>query len=336
MSHVVVTGTRVPEHYLNAMRECGLDVANPTEHLTGDALLAALRGADGYLLGGDELATRDVLEEARDLRLLAFLGTGYGSFVDADAATELGIAVTNTPGANTTSVAELAICHVLNLRRRAIELSNATKQGRFPRTMTTDLSGSTVGIIGMGAIGSAIARILVRGFDAHVIYHSRERKPAVEQALRATKVPLAPLLAASDIVIVAAATTRETVGFIGADELARMRPDALLVNIARASLVDGHALFRALSDGMIAAAAFDGYYEEPVPAPDADAYGLLALPDSKFVLTPHTGALTDAANDRMCATAVASVCSFFATGDDGLIVNPEYRAHLRARDHAAR
>jgi len=332
---VVVTGTRVSEGYLALIRQSGLHVVNPTEHLSGDALVHALEDAQGYLLAGDEIATREVLARCEQLRLLAFLGTGYGSFVDADAATELGIAITNTPGANTTSVAELTVAHVLNARRRVTDLNNLTKQGQFPRTMTTDLHGATVGVVGMGAIGSAIARILVDGFGMSLVYHSRERKPRIEDALGAKSVPLNQLLAASDVVVLAAATTPETIGLVGADQLNRMRPDAILINTARAVLVDGHALSRALREDVIATAAFDGYYVEPVPTPECDEYRLLSLPDAKFTLTPHTGALTISANDRMCAMAVASVRSFFATGDDEFIVNPAYRASLSATPDVA-
>lgn len=345
---VVVTGARVSEAYLDLMRQSALQVVNPTEHISGDQLARTLQGAQGYLLAGDEIATREVLAQCKQLRLLSFLGTGYGSFVDADAATELGIAVTNTPGANTTSVAELTVAHLLNARRRVTDLNNLAKQGQFPRTMTTDLHGATVGVVGMGAIGSAIARILVNGFAMRLVYHSRERKPRIEDALGAKSVGFDQLLAASDVVVLAAATTPETIGLIGADQLRRMRPSAILINTARAVLVDGHALARALREDVIAAAAFDGYYVEPVPTSERDKYGLLALPDAKFTLTPHTGALTASANDRMCAMAAASVRSFFTTGDDQFVVNPAYRAslpaspdvtsppHLRVAEHADR
>jgi glyoxylate reductase len=319
---VVVTGARVSEEYLRRLREIGLEVVNPTEHLVEDALVAALTGAQAYLLAGDEIATREVLARCGELRVLAFLGTGHGSFIDIDAATEFGIAVTNTPGANTTSVAELTVAHLLNARRRLTELSNLTKKGEFPRTVTMDLHGSTVGVVGMGAIGSAVTRILVDAFGARVVYHSRRHKPEVG----AERVGFDQLLAVSDVVVLAAATTPETIGLVGTEQLIRMGPEAILINTARAVLVDGHALSRALREDVIATAAFDGYYVEPVPKPERDEYGLLSLPDAKFTLTPHTGALTASANNRMSAMAVASLRSFFATGHDQFVVNPEYRA----------
>lgn len=342
---MVVTGARVSEEYLGLLREIGLEVVNPTEHLAEDALVAALTGAQAYLLAGDEIATREVLARCGELRVLAFLGTGHGSFIDVDAATEFGIAVTNTPGANTRSVAELTVAHLLNARRRLTELSNLTKKGEFPRTMTTDLHGSTVGVVGMGAIGSAVTRILVDAFGTRVVYHSRRRKPEVEAQVGAERVGFDQLLAVSDVVVLATATTPETIGLVGTEQLNRMRPEAILINTARAVLVDGHALSRALRGDVIAGAAFDGYYVEPVPKPERDEYGLLSLPDAKFTLTPHTGALTASANNRMSAMAVASLRSFFATGHDQFVVNPEYRAsppYVRGRwrrlvpDHANR
>jgi glyoxylate reductase len=330
-ARVVVTGDRVGVECLAFMSRHGLEVLNPTGHLQQEALPDLLGAAQAYLLAGDELATREVLQRCAGLQVIAFLGTGYQSFIDVDAATEFGIAVTSTPNANTTAVAELTVAHILNSRRQVCALNGCTKGGAFPRTVTRELSGSTVGVIGMGAVGVRTSRMLVDAFGVRILYHSRTRKPTIERELAATAVSLEDLLRTSEIVVLTLTAGPETVNFLTATQLALMRPDAILVNTARASIVDGHALREALTSGVIAAAAFDGYYAEPVPAPEVDEYRLLSLPDEKFVLTPHSAALTDRANERMSWMAARSVVSFFTTGDDDFVTNPGFRHPANAR-----
>jgi lactate dehydrogenase-like 2-hydroxyacid dehydrogenase len=257
--------------------------------------------------------------------LIAFLGAGYQSFIDVEAASQNGVAVTSTPGVNAHAVAELTVAHILNSRRQLTALNTATKRGRFPRTVTREVGGARTGIIGLGAVGTATARMLVAGLGAEVVYHSRTRKPEVERELGIAALPLEELLTTSEIVVLLLTAGPETVGYLGAGQIALMRADAILVNTARASLVDGHALRRALQTGAITAAAFDGYYTEPVPAPEHDDYGLLGLPDHQFVVTPHVGALTRDANARMAEMVLSSVLTFSRTGDDAYVANPEFR-----------
>lgn len=323
---LLITGECLEDSHFAILRQSGLSIYHRRDHLDAEALVTALDGAKAYILGGVEQATRPVLERCPKLRLIAVLGVGYSSFVDNEAATKLGIAVTNTPDTNTVSVAELTIGHILNLRRQITSFNNLAKQGMATNlAKTSDLTGVTVGIIGMGAIGSCVAGKLRHGFGVRIIYNSRRPKPEVEHELGALRVSLGQLLDDSDIVIVMTPTTPETVGLIGERELDRMRDTALLINTAGARLVDGHALFDALTRGVIAGAAFDGYYLEPVPPPDRDEYRLLSLKDDRFILTPHTGALTHSATKRMSDKAVRSVISFLESGDDQYIVNPEYR-----------
>lgn len=329
---ILVTGEFLGDSHFEILRQAGLSVDYRREHLDEEALVRSLKGADAYLLGGVELATRSVLQRCPELQIIAVLGVGYGSFVDAEAATEFGIAITNTPDTNVVSVAELTVGHILNLRRHITSLNNQAKKGVvMTRAKTSDLAGATVGILGMGAIGSRISRILYYGFGTRIIYYSRRQKPEMEREIGALMFTLERLLEASDIVIVMTPTAPETVGLIGGRELQMMRDNALLVNTAHADIVDGHALFHALATGEIAGAAFDGYYVEPVPDPDRDEYKLLSLPDDRFILTPHVGACTHDAAERMSDSAISSLLSFFRSGTSDHIVNPDYKLHTPRR-----
>lgn len=327
---VLVTGTFLSKSQIEVLRKAGLKVDHRPEHLDEKALVRSLSGVDAYLLGGVELAPRSVLEKCPQLQIIAVVGVGYGSFVDAEAATDFGIAITNTPDTNVVSVAELTVGHILNLRRHLTSLNNQTKQGRvISPVRTSELAGATVGIIGLGAIGSRVARILYHGFGTRVIYHSRHPRPELESEIDAAMFTLENLLKESDIVIVMTPTTPETIGLIGEKEIRRMRQTSLLINTARAHIVDGHALFQALSTGSISGAAFDGYYVEPVPTPDQDEYRLLSLPDERFILTPHVGAHTKEAVERMSTSAINSLLSFLASGTAEHIVNHNYKLHKK-------
>ena len=324
---ILVTGSSVSKVYLDKLSDAGFEVWNPTHHIAEeDELIEAFQGVSAYLCGGDEYASERVLSSAKELEFISFLGVGYSKFIDAAAATELGIPISNTPGTLDTSVAELTIGLMLDLQRKITYLNNQSKKGVMIHDKVYDLEGLTAGIIGLGSIGRVVARKLVAGFDMNVIHHSRTNKPEIEAELGIKKVPLNELLTQSDVVIILVPQTEETIGMLGAQELALMKPTAYLVNISSSNVVDGHALYQALESEQISAAAFDSYYT-PVIDPANDEFKLLSLPDNKFIITPHIGSLTHNARDRMSEKAVNSIISFLTTGDDKYIVN---RAGIKA------
>lgn len=322
MRKILVTGNSITPYYLDRLYEQGFEVYNPQEHLSEEALVDALQGVDVYLLGGLEHATECALCSAADLKLIAFLGVGYQSFIDYKAATALGIAITNTPGTMIDSVAELTVGHLLGLRRQIAYLNREAKAGKTIEEKSTDLRGQTAGIIGLGAIGTRVAQILVQGLGMQVVYHNRHPRPQVEQALGVRKVSLEELLCTSDVISLHVPLTPETEGMLGAKQLALVQPHALIVCTARVESIDGHALYQALANGKLGGAAFDGYYFEPLPSRERDEWKLLSLSDSVFVVTPHIASLTVNSRDRMAAMAVDSIITFFRTGDDAHLVNP--------------
>jgi glyoxylate reductase len=237
------------------------------------------------------------------LRLVANFAVGYDN-IDLEACRERGVIATNTPDVLTDATAELALALTLAAARGLPAAERRLRDGEWTGFDTTgdlgiELRGATFGIVGMGRIGRRYAE-LVRPMAASILFTARSAKPEAEAALGARRVDLDRLLADADVVSIHAAANAETAGLIGAAELARMRPRAILVNTARGSLVDSGALADALTAGEIAAAGLDVYEHEPdVPTE------LLEAPNC--VLLPHVGSATTTARDAMSNLVADSV-----------------------------
>ena len=264
---------------------------NPTgKPLSSEEVARLLPGVDGYIAGLDVI-DKSALQNAERLKVIARYGVGVDS-VDLQAARAKNIIVTNTPGANSVSVAELTLGLMLALARQIPEAVAATRRGQFPRLSGISLEGKTVGIIGLGAIGKQLAQRLA-GFNCHVLaYEPRPdedfvRKNSVEL------VPLDQLLRNADFVSLHLPLMTETRGMVDATFLGKMKKGAYLLNTARGELVDEAALLEALKSGQLRGAALDALCQEP---PDPN-HPLLALP--QVIATPHLGAQTDGATNAM-------------------------------------
>jgi len=266
-------------------------IYNPTGKPLRSAEVAhLLPGIDGYIAGVDAI-DRAALQAADRLKVISRYGVGLDS-VDLQAAAERGIVVTCTPGANTVSVAELAVGLLLSLARQIPEGASALRQGNYPRLSGVCLDGKTVGIIGLGAIGKELARRL-RGFDCRLLACD----PAPDRGFAETHgielLSLEDLLPLSDFVSLHLPLLPETRGLVNQDFLAKMKRGAFLVNTARGEIVEESALLEALQSGHLRGAALDVFAVEP-PSPDSP---LLAL--KQVLATPHLGSQTDGATNRM-------------------------------------
>lgn len=324
MFRVLFTGNTLSERDMEGLKARGIEITTGRADYSENELVEALKGFDGYILGGDEIATKKVIDSTTGLKIIAFLGTGYERFVDVAAAAARGIPVTNTPRANAYTTAEFTVALMLNAVKKLTYMNNHTKKGDWQKIELWNLRGRTVGIIGLGTVGTYVARILRNGFGVEIVYVSRTSKTEIEAELGARRVELPTLLRGSDIVSLHALYSNETIGLLGSSELALMKPDAILVNAARAELVDGHALFQALESGRISIAAFDGYYTEPVPSPEQDTYGLLNLPDNRFIVTPHTAYNSKDAIKDMERMVLDNVIAAFEDREPPNVVNPDY------------
>jgi D-3-phosphoglycerate dehydrogenase len=271
--------------------QVGEVIYNPTgKPLTSAEVARYLPGIDGYIAGLDAIDAA-ALQAADKLKVIARYGVGIDN-VDLAAARAKGIAVTNTPGANSVSVAELALGLMLALARQIPEAVEAVHQGKWPRYAGLSLEGKTVGILGLGAIGKQLARRLA-GFDCRLLAYDPfadadfARQHAIELA------PLDKVVAEADFISLHLPLLPETRGLVNAEFLGKMKKGAFLVNTSRGEVVDENALLEALQSGHLKGAGLDAFTVEPPPA----GHPLLALP--QVVATPHLGAQTDGATSNM-------------------------------------
>lgn len=283
-------------------------------------LLAAAAASDAVLTLITDRIDGAFLDKAPSLRAISQMAVGFDN-IDVAAATARGVLVCNTPGVLTEAVADLTFALLLAHARRLPEGEKAVREGTWGLWSPTfllgrDLFGKTLGIVGLGAIGMAVAR-RGRGFGMKLVYNSRQRKPQAEAELGLEWRSLEDLLRQSDYVSLNMALTAETRGMIGAAELALMKPDAVLVNTARGGVVDQGALVEALRAKRIGGAALDVFAQEPIPPNDP----LLAL--EGVVVAPHAGSATVETRSRMADLAVDNLLAFFRGQTPPACVNPE-------------
>jgi D-3-phosphoglycerate dehydrogenase len=268
-----------------------------------DELLHTLQGCQALLVRGATKVTAEVLRGAPDLRVVARAGTGLDN-VDVAVAKERGVLVLNTPAANAVSVAELTIGLMLALERHLVDAVTDLRQGRWEKTryLGRELMGRTLGLVGFGRIGRDVA-VRARAFGMTVMGYDPVLPawPAEFSWARRAE-SLDALLAESDVVSLHVPLVPETRNLIGAAQLARMKPDALLVNCARGGTVDEPALHAALTSGRLRGAALDVFASEPNT--DSPLIGL-----RNVVATPHLGASTSEAQDRAGVEAAELVVS---------------------------
>jgi D-3-phosphoglycerate dehydrogenase len=256
----------------------------------------------------------ELLAHASNLRLISILGTGTDN-VDLTAAARRGVTVTNTPGVGAPSVAELAIGLML-AAVRAIPLSDArVRGGEWQHVEGPELEGKTLGVLGLGAIGSRVAR-MGRGLGMRVIAWSvtRDESRAAQLGVELVK-ERDEVFQDADVVSVHLRNTPEMRGVVGARELALMKPSAYVINTARGALVDAEALAAAIRGGKLAGAGLDVFTEEPLPL---ERNPFRDLPN--VVLTPHLGAVTREANARSRAMPVDNIIAFLEGRPQNVVV----------------
>ncbi|MGB6029039.1 MAG: D-glycerate dehydrogenase [Rhodanobacter sp.] len=283
-----------------------------TERKFSPAELAArLAGQDAVIVGLKDRIGAAEIGAAERLRIVANLAVGYDN-IDVDAMSAAGIAVSNTADVLNESVADFAWALLLGAARRMTAAERWLRAGHWHATefkawLGSDVRGRTLGILGMGRIGQAIAHRAV-GFGMPVIYHNRSPLPeAVERACNARHVDKAQLLGESDFLVLALPLTPRTRHAIGAAELALMKPTAMLVNVARGGIVDDATLAAALRDRRLAGAALDVFEGEPKLHP-----ALLTL--DNVVLSPHIASATTDTRRAMTSVAVDNVLALFGHG----------------------
>jgi glyoxylate reductase len=310
----------VPEVGLEKVREaCEAEVWEGALPVPREVLLEKVSEVEGlYCLLTDRVDDA-VLDAAPNLKVVSNYAVGYNN-IDVDACTARGIPVGNTPGVLTDTTADFAFTLLTSAARRVVEGVHYVAEGKWktwgPKLLLgQDIHGATLGIVGFGRIGQAMAK-RASGFDMHVIYHD----PYVEaspEGIEAEPVDLETLLATSDFVSVHVPLTDDTHHLLGDAELAQMKPSAVLINTARGPVVDPDALFKALKEEQLAAAALDVTEPEPIPAD----HPLLTLPNC--IVTPHIASGSIGTRGKMATIAADNLLAGLRGERLPHCVNPE-------------
>jgi phosphoglycerate dehydrogenase-like enzyme len=308
--------------YLEALRQAGFELVYPERPLqmTEDELLARLKGINASL-AGSEPYTRKVLESNPQLKVIARAGVGFDA-VDVAAATEHGVAVTICPGTNQDAVAEHTFTLILALAKGLIDQHQSTRRGEWPRGATLPLRGRTLGIVGLGRIGKAVA---LRGsaFGMPIIAFEPMPDRAFVEQHNITLAPLDKVLAEGDYVSLHIPLTPESKYLINKRTLGLMKPTSFLINTARGPLVSEADLYEALKAKKIAGAGLDVFEQEPpgkIPLFELD----------NLVLTPHAaGVDLQSRNDMALASAQSIVALATGGWPASQIVNPEVRSRFK-------
>ena len=291
---------------------------------TKDELIAGAKGADALVTTLEDKVTCEVIEAlAPRLRIIAQYAVGYDN-VDIDCATRNGVYVTNTPGVLTEATADLTWALILAVARRIVEADEYVRSGGWRRSgaawhptmmLGFDVYGKTIGIVGGGRIGQAVAR-RAKGFNMRILYNSRRRHEEMEE-LGAVYVDLETLFRESDIVTIHVPLTPETQNLVNERLLRLMKRTAILINTARGRVVDLDALYRALSEGWIAGAGLDVFPEEPLDP----SHPITKL--RNVVLTPHIGSATVETRSRMADLVLQNLEAFMRGEVPPTLVNAE-------------
>ena len=341
MSLRIVVTRRIPDPGLSVLRDSGAAVHIVQPHSSSPveraALLEAVADADVLLALLTERIDDELLSRARRLRGVANYAVGYNN-IDVDAATRLGIPVANTPGVLTESTADLTWALLLAIARRIPEAHNYMVGGEYqiwgPELFLgedvgrgSDGERRTLGIIGFGRIGQAVAR-RASGFDMRVVAYDPFMRDAINAARDVEWSDFDALLAQSDFVTLHALLTEDTHHMIGERELRMMKERAYLINVARGEMIDEAALVRALEESWIAGAALDVYEREP-----AMAEGLAQCRNAVFV--PHIGSATHGTRNRMATMAATNAVAHLNLQQAPNIVNPAVYDSAQYRERMA-
>ena len=321
MKHRVFVTRRLPDAAMAKLESfCDPEIWNQETPPLREVLLEKVKDAEGVLCLLTDRIDAELMNHAPKLRVISNCAVGFDN-VDVAEATRRGIVVGNTPGVLTETTADLAFALMLAAARRVVEADRFVRAGKWKTWSPTlllgqDVQGATLGIVGLGRIGVAVAKS-AQGFGMRVLYHCRARNPEAEQRLGARYVDLATLLTEADFLSLHTNLTPETHHLIGREQLRQMKRTAILVNTARGPIVDTQALYEALRDGTIAYAALDVTESEPLP-PD---HPLLRL--ENVIIVPHIASASVATRTKMALMAVDNLAAGLKGEMPPNPVNPE-------------
>ncbi len=324
----VFVSRRIPEAGLNLIRErCDAEVWPEPLPPSADVLRSKIATCAGLVSLLTDRIDGPLLDAAPQLKVVSNYAVGFNN-IDVPAASARGVAVGNTPGVLTDATADMAFCLLIAAARRVVEghqysLSGAWKTWEPLGHLGQDLAGRTLGVVGMGRIGYALARRCQRGWDMRVLYHDIYRNEKAEKDLDARQVDFDALLRESDFISLHADLNEKTRHMFAAEQFKKMKPTAVFVNTARGPLVDQAALVDALKSGTIFAAGLDVTDPEPPPAGDS----ILSLPN--LIVAPHIASATVGTRDAMAEICAKNLLAGLNDEKLPAWVNPEVEGKRR-------
>ncbi|MEB3752780.1 D-glycerate dehydrogenase [Acinetobacter sp. MD2(2019)] len=321
MQQKVVVFSQIPNQILEKLKQKYQVVClNPKLGNINQQIREAVVDADG-MIGSGRVLNQDNLASAQKLKIISSISVGYDNY-DVAYLNQQKIWLSHTPHVLTETTADLAFSLLMSAARRVPELDAWTKAGQWTKTLPStlfgqDVFGKTLGVIGLGHIGTAIARRGFYGFNMNVLYHARHEKIEIAQALNAEYCDLESLLKRSDFVVIAVNLNAESRTLIGEKQLAFMQKHAVLVNISRGAVVDEHALIQALKQNKIFAAGLDVYATEPLQSSE-----LFSL--NNVVTLPHVGSATLETRQKMAELAYKNLTQALEGAYPSYLVNPKF------------
>ncbi|CAM3708809.1 MULTISPECIES: D-2-hydroxyacid dehydrogenase family protein [Halomonas] len=281
---------------------------------TFDALVSRLQGADAIIpLRERTLIGRDLIAALPDLKLIAQTGTGL-AHMDKDAVAQAGISVATTPGGSTAAVTEMTFAFLLNLTKRVVEVDRRMSAGEWPTIVTSNLSGKTIGLIGLGKIGCSVAK-MAQAFGMRVVAWGPRLTQERAAQMGVEYVSLEGLLTQADAVSIHVRLIPETEGLLTTEHFKLMKPGAILINTSRGAIIDEAALIDALQSKKIGGAGLDVFCEEPLPQ-----YNAFSALDN-VITTPHMAWKTEETFSRFLNGSVDNIQAFFVKKEPRNIIN---------------
>ncbi len=306
---------KIPEEGIVLLKEKGyeVDIGETSDAPSKEMLIGSLKAKpyDALICFLTDTIERDVFDACPTIRIVATYSVGFNN-IDCALAKERGIEVTNTPGTSSTAVAEHTVALMMALTTRTIEGDRFMRKGLYSGWspylfIGTDLSKKTIGLIGSGAIGKEVARMLSRGFDCSLLYYDVAKNNALEDEYGARFTSLEDIFRDADIVSLHVPLLESTKHLVNSERLSLMKKDAFLINTARGPIVDEEALVLALREGKIRGAALDVFEYEPFLTKGLDEL-------ENVILTPHIASSRESVRIAMAISVANNVISFFETG----------------------
>ncbi len=305
MTQYIFVTRKLPENLLDPLRSIGVvDMWEQDSPCPRSVLLEKAKKADALLTMLSDRVDEELLQKAKKLKIVANLAVGYDN-IDLEASKKYGVTVTNTPDVLTDTTADLTFALLMAAARRLVEAAEYVKEGKWTGWSPFLLAGSdihhkTIGIVGMGKIGEAVAR-RAKGFEMEILYHNRSKKPEVEKELGTKYCTFDELLEKADFVVNLTPLTDETKNLFDEEAFKKMKTSAIFVNAGRGASVDENALYNALKTGEIAGCGLDVFKEEPIDS----NHPLLSL--KQVVALPHIGSASRETRIKMIELCVENI-----------------------------